>query len=591
MPSTPNAIQATPDYIRVRDLPRRVLDVRVAESFARELTPRFRRPGSSATLRPWQAQCLHEVATVRGLVAWLPVGQGKTLVSELIPAACGMAGLPAVLFVKGRTLADKAFHERRELRADWILPDPPPAVVTIESMARESASDWFDRVRPRVIIVDEADDTANVGAAFMRRLTRYLMQAEERGEEVIVVFLTGTPTRSSIMTFWHHLVLALGMGAPMPMTEPEAADWASVIDEFGATASPRAGYKARLPLGPGVLGVTHEAARAWFAQRLRETPGLVRVDEDSAPGVPLTVRQMYAREDAKLDAAYETFLKSGELPGGAEIVTDPLSRYRIDAQLGTGFYMRFRDPQPPDAWKEARSLAAKFVRFAIEESTHTADPIDTEAQVYRRHADAWQLQEWIAIEPTYTPHPEVHWLSTATIQTAVAWLAEGDRPEVRAKYGPSIVWCGSREFLAALRTATGLFAYGAQGRDIVQKERSILSADRARSLIASWHANKKGLNLQPWGRMLITHPPPSAKWLEQIIGRGHRAGRTQGVHVDVLMGSGGTCDLFDRVFQEARFAQEIALTQKILRANIVREKPPPLTPGNSFRWARGGSGD
>jgi hypothetical protein len=568
-------IQATEDFVRVRDLPRREIDRALGQRYADEITARFRRPGSSAALNWKQGLALYEASQVRGLVAWLPVGIGKTWISELIPSVCGYDGHPTCLIVSGRTLADKAAHERREMRKDWRLPSPPPVTITMQALAREDHADWFMRVKPRVIVIDESDDHANASASVSRRITRYLMWAEENGIEVIVVCLTGTPTRLSIMSFWHQLVWCLGTGAPVPLDEREAERWASVVDEPGA--------RARKPMGgrggcmPGVLGHDFESARAWFAARLRDTPGLVRVDEDSAPSVGLTIRQVYANECPRLDQAFGTFLQFGELPGGAELITDPLSRYRIDAQLGTGFYHRFKDPQPPEAWRDARRAAAAFVADAIEASTHTRDPIDTEAQVYRRFPDAPALAAWLEIEPTYTPRTEPCWLSTATIETVIEWL--------EAEPEPSIVWTGSGEFLEACRAATGLRAYGPRGRDVAAPERSILTAPRDQSMLVSWHANKKGLNLQPWGRMLITHPPQSAKWIEQIVGRAHRQGRKGGVHVDILMGSGGTCAAFDRMFEEARFARDIALTQKILRARVEREEPPRITQSNRFRWA------
>lgn len=570
-------IEASEDFLRVRDLPRRAIDRALGEAYAEEITALYRRPGRTVALNWDQGLALHEAAQVRGLVAWLPVGRGKTWVSELLPAVCGYAGHPTCLIVSGRTLADKAIHERRLMYADWKLPDPPPTVVTMQALAKESYADWLMRLKPRVIVIDESDDHANAGVAVARRITRYLMWAEENGIEVIVACLTGTPARLSMMGFWHQLVWCLGTGAPVPLDEKEAQRWASVVDEPGAGARSRAMTGARGYM-PGVLGHSFEDARKWFAKRLHDTPGLVRVDEDSAASVPLTVRQVYANECPELDKAFATFLQFGELPGGAELITDPLSRYRIDAQLGTGFYHRFKDPQPPEYWREARRAAAGFVQDAIEASTHTRDPIDTEAQVYRRFSDAPVLVEWIEVKPTYVPVTEPCWLSTSAIETVIEWLeAEPDEP--------SIVWTGSGEFLEACRVATGLRAYGPRGRDVAATERSILVAPRDKSMIVSWHANKKGLNLQPWGRMLITHPPQSAKWVEQIVGRAHRQGRKGGVHVDILMGSGGSCAAFERMFQEAKFARDLALTQKILRAHIEREKPPRITKGNRFRWA------
>lgn len=574
-----NPITSTPDYERIVALPRRTISEAMGQALSAELSPKLRRPGSSATLLWEQAILLHEFAQVRGAIAWMPVGIGKTLPGELAPMVAGMNGHTWALIVPSRTLQDKAHHDRRELRKDWILPDPAPVTITIQALSRESNADWFERVKPRVIVIDESNKSANASSAFIRRLTRYLMACEAEGIEVLVLCMSGTPAGDSIFSFWHHFVLALGELAPVPLDQREAERWDSVIAEAGVMARGGPGARRARPCQPGVLGATTAEARAWFAQRVHDTPGIVRIDRDSAEGVPLVVRQAYARDDDAISDAFATFAKYGQLPGGAELITDPLSRYRIDAQLGTGFYLRFRDPQPPEYWREARKVAAAFVRRAIEQSTHTPDPFDTEAQAYRRFSDEPELADWLAVKDDYTPVTEPYWLSTATIEHCLEWLRASDEP--------SIVWCGSEEFLRAMRTASGLKAYGPGGREIVNRDQSILMAPRDQHMIASWHACREGLNLQPWGRMLVTHPPQKPDPNEQLIGRPHRRGRTEPVEVTYLMGSGGTCDTFERMFARSRWAREIALTQKILRAQVVREKPPARTARNAYRWARG----
>jgi hypothetical protein len=105
-------------------------------------------------------------------------------------------------------------------------------------------------------------------------------------------------------------------------------------------------------------------------------------------------------------------------------------------------------------------------------------------------------------------------------------------------------------------------------------------------MVVSWHANKKGLNLQAWRRHLIVMPPQSAKWLEQLFGRSHRSMQDQPVRFYILGTSGGVLDGFDAAISEARFAKgTISLTQKILRSKITRQKPK-LTKSNRFRWAQ-----
>lgn len=557
----PNDVQHTIDLERVRALPRRRIDKRVAEAWAAKLTPIFRVPGSSAELRPWQALSLAEVVENRGGLLGLPVGQGKTLVVEL--AAVALQAKRPILIVPAN-LRDKTYGDRAELQRDWRLANPPPRLVSREELALASNALLLDQIRPDLILIDEGDQLANGDSAAAKRIDRYIV----KHPDVIVVVLTGTLSRTSIMGYWHLLCWALRERAPVPMRQGEADMWALALDSKGPRGS-RSGQ-----MGPGALGATQDAARRWYAARLAETPGVVIVDEDSAAGVPLTVRVRLAHECPILDEHFRNFLLTQTNPDGHP-VSDPLSRWRIDGQLGCGHYTKW-DPPPPLEWRDARLMFARFVRARIEQSAGGRKPLDTEAQVVRAFPEHEDVRTWLDVRDEYDPEANsvTVWLSDATIDTAIAWLAES--PE------PGIIWSGSVPFAERLTARTRLPYYGRQGKD--QHGRGLHAAP-VENIIASWHANKLGFNLQPWTRQLIVHPPQSAKWFEQIFGRSHRAGQTQPVTVDVLATSGGTVDSFEAALDEASFVRAtVGMTQKISRARVQRSHPR-VTEGNKFRWA------
>lgn len=313
-----------------------------------------------------------------------------------------------------------------------------------------------------------------------------------------------------------------------------------------------------------------EAAREWYARRLRETPGVVIVDEDTCKA-PLTVRLRYARDCADTDAAYDRFLRELETPGG-ELISDPLSRWRLDCQIGSGFYLRY-NPPPPEAWREARKAFARFVRDAIDRSTHSARPLDTEAQVIRRYREHAIVKRWLEVKPTFTPVTEPVWISDAAIKSCIEWLRERSEP--------GIVWCGAVEFGNALSRAARLPYYGPQGRD-AHSGKPLHAANPRHSAVISWQANKQGFNLQAWTRQLIAQPPQSAKWLEQIFGRSHRQGQEKAVTVDVLITSGGTLNSFDKACAEAEFlAETLSMRQKLFRAEVAEAEKK-----TGLRWAR-----
>jgi hypothetical protein len=432
--------------------------------------------------------------------------------------------------------------------------------MRIESRERLAVANSADMLRayaPDLIVIDEADGLANARSACARRVDRYV-----RSHDVRVVAMTGTPARKSIMAYWHLLAWTLGDGAPVPLVAEEARMWALALDE----------YRGPRP-APGPLGRTLSAARAWYRRRLVDTPGVVVVDEDSCD-TPLTVRVVLAREDLALDAAFERFLTTFENPAGVP-VSDPLSRWLLDGQLGLGLYTRW-DPEPPEEWRAARRAIARFVRERIDASTFSGRPLDTEAQVLRRYANVDVVRQWRTIKPTFAGRTDTVWFTRSTLDACAAWSGECDEP--------AIVWTGCVEFGERLARETGLAYYGRRGQ--TADGAALHAAPTGRSLVASWCANKRGFNLQAWTRQLIVMPPASAKWLEQIFGRSHRAGQTRPVTVDVLATSGGTLDLIAAAQREAAHVRDtVALTQKLLRARV--EWPAiARTPSNAFRWAR-----
>jgi hypothetical protein len=568
-------VQYTTEFVRVRDLPRREIDADDAEAWAEVWTEQLRVPGSAAKARPWQGFCVAEVCEYLGGFFVLPVGFGKTWLSYVIGMALErtrvLVVLPANMITSGKTFADFSSY-----RGQWRTPNPPPRLVSREELALDKNQNLLEDFDPQVIIVDEGDELANFDSAAATRLDRFIM-ARTR-EECVVVIMSGTPIRNSIMAMWHLLRWCLRDDAPVPRTRAEARKWAQALDQIK-------GKQDIDRMGPGPLGDTRAEAVTWFRERLQQTPGVVIVDGDSAGDVPLTVRQRLPIECKKIDEAYVKFMVDQEDPDGMPCAA-PLDRWRLDGFLSLGFFPRYIKPGPPkeviDKRRKCGRAFAALCRATIQNTRTRRDPADTEKQVRKHWARMPEncpqrqiIANWDAVKDD--PYPkEVIWISHSALDTAIAWLSESPTP--------GIVWCGSVEFGRELAKRTRLSYYGREGKD--QHGNGLHAAREGRSLIASWNANKKGFNLQAWKRCAVFIPPSSAKWAEQLMGRNHRAGANSPVTWDWFMTSGGRFDAFEWTIAEARFGRDsVGPSQKILRAKVIRTRAR-ITASNKYRYAR-----
>lgn len=555
------AVRQTTDLQRIKSLPRRKLTLAYAEKQAAHFT-RELALNDGFSFKPWQGASLAEaVRTGNGACLWLPVGLGKTAIAETLPVV--LKAKKAVLLMNA-SLEEKTFKDRRALRQVLRIANPPARIITRESLALEANAYLLDQIDPDLIIIDESDEFSNFDASATQRIHRFWVKRAKAGRPVKVVSMTGTPSRRSIMAVWHHLIWCLGDMAPVPLQRSDAEQWAAALDD----AVPRQGFRP----GPGALGDTLDEARTWYLERLRQTPGVVIVNEDSAGDVPLHVGIELAPDCPKIEAAFDDLRMFWRSPSGEE-VSDPLSLARIEGQIGCGL-VSYYEPPPPQRWRDARSGVAKFIRERITQTRHAQRPLDTDAQVMRAHPEHPAVIEWKEVKPVYDPlkHTKVRWISDVTLRWAAEWLTSTKEP--------SILWCGSVEFSDKLSKLVRLPYYGPKGRE-VRSGRGLHDADPKRSMVCSWHANKRGFNLQAWRRNGVIMPPQSAKYLEQMFGRAHRQGQTEAVHWTILATSGGTLDSFAAAMGEAAFvAETTGIEQKLLRAEIAELPVPPKT----LRW-------
>jgi len=93
---------------------------------------------------------------------------------------------------------------------------------------------------------------------------------------------------------------------------------------------------------------------------------------------------------------------------------------------------------------------------------------------------------------------------------------------------------------------------------------------KGQPLIASLTANKEGKNLQAWHKNLVTHPPSSGGWWEQMMGRTHRDGQLSGLVTFEMFAS---CiehyQSFHKALGDAIYTQDSTpMVQKLLYADV-----------------------
>lgn len=526
-------VQDSPDFRRVRDLPRRTWTPESAAELARDLTAALKTDGGTRTLRPIQAVALKEARECRGGFFPIRIGGGKSLLSFLLPVVLNadrpLLIIPAAL----REKTVRELHEWKEhFHLQWRV-----RIESYEALSRVSGAKTLDDYAPDVVIADECHRLKNRSAACTQRLKRYLAG---RGHDAAFVAMSGSVTKRSIRDFAHIARWALGAGAPVPGDYHALQEWSQALD---------VNVRGDRRLGFGVLG-----SRQWYRDRLVETPGVVATQEGPLP-IELVLRSHAPEIPPEVEDAYATLRRTWCTPDGWEI-EDPPAMWRHARELSTGFYSVW-DPRPPREWSEKRSAYLSGVRKILQ--TNRRD-LDTELQVRGAiddgHYPALEsaLEEWRAIAPSFEPNPVPVWLSDSTLDWIAAWA--------KRQPSPAILWTERPAVGERLERLHGIRYYGADSDPIENATGTTVCASLA--------AHGTGRNLQAWHRMLYIDVPPNGSRFEQSLGRMHRDGQTAcAVHADMVFGCVEDVEAFWRSVRDSAYAEEITgQAQKLTHADI-----------------------
>lgn len=549
------SVPATPEFHRVRDLPRRRWTDGEAETLADLLTRELRTTFGRERLRPIQGIMIAEAFDAGGMLAGVSVGRGKTLPTFLIPTIMGVQRplllVPSNLVEKtNRDLAVWSYHFRVH---------PRIRVFSYERLSVVSGANALEQYNPDLIIADEVHNLKNRDSARGRRFLRY-MQAHQ---DTKMVGLSGSITRRSLRDYWHILGLCLKETAPIPYVLHELETWAAAID-------PDVDDRVRLAPGclldlapePADTGTPLDRARASYQRRLSETRGVVITPSNEiAASLEISARPLEA--PAAVDDALESLRTTWETPNGDELLM-AIDVWRHARELACGFWYQWNPPPPPE-WLEARKAWHKFVRGMLGRNLST---MDSPLQVARRFADHPLHNAWRAVRDLYDPdaHKRAVWISDFLLRDAAGWLNDHTQ-------APGIAWVEHHAAGERLALLSGRSYFGG-GPDA---SRAILDAHGP--IIASIKAHGTGKNLQHYSRNLIVSVPPSADTIEQLLGRTHRDGQeADTVTVELYLHAPEIREGLARALSEADYIQRsTGMPQKLLYADKLfrLEDPAP----------------
>lgn len=578
-----HAVKRTPELDRILALPRRNWE-HDAAALARDVTAALRTATGTMSLFPIQAAALHDAYACRGLVGGLAVGEGKTLLSLLLPYVLE-ADRP--LLVLPAKLIEKTKRERAEYEKHFHVPRHTK-LESYERLGRVSGKQDLTNYAPDLLIFDEAHKLKNIkDAAVARRVKRYIEDrrrppdvrapedAAPRGP-LSVVILSGTLTRRSIRDYEHLVRWALPGGCPLPERWTEIEDWANALDFLDgrehARVSPGALYAF---IGPGDDAPRDDGTpadeltivRRAYARRLTETPGVVS-SRTTELGTSLQIGALEHTPSATIDQAFETLRTAWMLPDGWELI-DGAAVWAHARQIALGFYYVW-DPRPPRPWIEARLNWTRFARERIKAS-RAPKVYDSEHDVALNFPNAPELLAWRAIKDTFTPNQVPVWLCPSALEAAAAWADAHPR---------GIVWVEHRAFGEALERLTDIPYFSEMGCDA----RGRYIEDASGPVIASIKGNRDGRNLQHrWQDNLVTASPSAGLDYEQLLGRTHRTGqKADEVTADVFLGCVENARAFEKARITARYeADSTRQKYKLCYADID-------VPDEAAVWKRGG---
>lgn len=239
-------------------------------------------------------------------------------------------------------------------RGVWIVP--------YSLLSARDASELLERIRPELMMFDEAHLLKNRTAARTKRILTYL----KAHPDTRVSALSGTMSSKSIKDYAHLITHTLGEGAPVPKDAQVVSDWAATIDSDQAAEGHYQPRTATGPLRPLInwsnknfpktpLDFSVQGFRHAFRNRLLTTPGVVSSPADSL-GTSLYIENISVPSHTPLLKQLQDQLEELWLTPSGDEIEFAMQKWKWATELSAGIY---NDLVWPDAGQiaERRRIA------------------------------------------------------------------------------------------------------------------------------------------------------------------------------------------------------------------------------------------
>jgi hypothetical protein len=584
-----------------------------------------------------QVEALLTFDRLEGLFGPIGVGHGKTFISLLCAALAFERGMrKTLLLVPPEVYPQLVLRDIPQARRDLVLFGLPfmylggetqrkrKAIVTSDKrgcyvmpyslLSTKDSSFMLEAIRPELIIADEAHCLKNLQSS--ARTKRVRTYCEERDPHFVA--LSGTITQKSIMDYWHLLLWCCGPGAPLPLTQSLALEWASVIDsETSSTSQLEADTGPLLPLVRWAR--KHDDERTYepnlrgfrkaYALRLETAPGVVKTD-DASCNASLLIENLDPGEPGKqVEDLMDDVVTAWTTPQG-EPIEFGLHKFKWLFELTAGFWHRLVWPEPAryarnhkiseqeahsrierakvhhEAQKLYHSELSKWLR--ADHIVGLDTPMLVAAHVGRYYGtDKLRVSRLVAAlymemkELDFAGRPERERepvrVDDYKIRHAVEWGRE---------HGHGILWYHHNaigDWLVEALTAAGLDPLHCRAGDVGNK---LVVESEGRLAVTSINAHSTGKNLQFHKNQLVVQWPRPAKVIEQALGRTHRLGQD----ADSLTVHTNIANVFDRALLAATLTDALYTHQSgggLQKVVVAAWNPLPATMPHGVMVERG----